>query len=224
MISIAIDGPAGAGKSSICRRLAEELHYLHVDTGAIYRAVGLYMLRRHKNPADPAEVLPLLPQVKIDLQFVEGEQRILLNGEDVSEAIRLPEASAAASAVSALPEVRAYLLEQQRSLARQHDVIMDGRDIGTVVLPHATIKIYLTATPEERARRRWLQQRSKGIEESYEEVLAAVKKRDYDDSHRAAAPLCRAADAWLCDSTHLDFEETVAAMLAYIRQKTGAPV
>lgn len=224
MISIAIDGPAGAGKSSICRRLAEELHYLHVDTGAIYRAVGLYMLRRHKNPADPAEVLPLLPQVKIDLQFVEGEQRIPLNGEDVSEAIRLPEASAAASAVSALPEVRAYLLEQQRSLARQHDVIMDGRDIGTVVLPHATIKIYLTAAPEERARRRWLQQRSKGIEESYEEVLAAVKKRDYDDSHRAAAPLCRAEDAWLCDSTHLDFEETVAAMLAYIRQKTGAPV
>lgn len=169
MISIAIDGPAGAGKSSICRRLAEELHYLHVDTGAIYRAVGLFMLRRHKNPADPAEVLPLLPQVKIDLQFVEGEQRILLNGEDVSEAIRLPEASAAASAVSALPEVRAYLLEQQRSLARQYDVIMDGRDIGTVVLPHATIKIYLTAAPEERARRRWLQQRSKGIEESYEE-------------------------------------------------------
>lgn len=224
MISIAIDGPAGAGKSSICRRLAEELHYLHVDTGAIYRAVGLYMLRRHKNPADPAEVLPLLPQVKIDLQFAEGEQRILLNGEDVSEAIRLPEASAAASAVSALPEVRAYLLEQQRSLARQYDVIMDGRDIGTVVLPHATIKIYLTAAPEERARRRWLQQRSKGIEESYEEVLAAVKKRDYDDSHRAAAPLCRAEDAWLCDSTHLDFEETVAAMLAYIRQKTGAPV
>ena len=224
MISIAIDGPAGAGKSSICRRLAEELHYLHVDTGAIYRAVGLYMLRRHKNPADPAEVLPLLPQVKIDLQFVEGEQRILLNGEDVSEAIRLPEASAAASAVSALPEVRAYLLEQQRSLARQHDVIMDGRDIGMVVLPHATIKIYLTAAPEERARRRWLQQRSKGIGESYEEVLAAVKKRDYDDSHRAAAPLCRAEDAWLCDSTHLDFEETVAAMLAYIRQKTGAPV
>lgn len=224
MISIAIDGPAGAGKSSICRRLAEELHYLHVDTGAIYRAVGLFMLRRHKNPADPAEVLPLLPQVKIDLQFVEGEQRILLNGEDVSEAIRLPEASAAASAVSALPEVRAYLLEQQRSLARQHDVIMDGRDIGTVVLPHATIKIYLTAAPEERARRRWLQQRSKGIEESYEEVLAAVKKRDYDDSHRAAAPLCRAEDAWLCDSTHLDFEETVADMLAYIRQKTGARV
>ena len=224
MISIAIDGPAGAGKSSICRRLAEELHYRHVDTGAIYRAVGLFMLRRHKNPADPADVLPLLPQVKIDLQFVEGEQRILLNGEDVSEAIRLPEASAAASAVSALPEVRAYLLEQQRSLARQYNVIMDGRDIGTVVLPHATIKIYLTAAPEERARRRWLQQRSKGIGESYEEVLAAVKKRDYDDSHRAAAPLCRAEDAWLCDSTHLDFEETVAAMLAYIRQKTGAPV
>lgn len=221
MISIAIDGPAGAGKSSICRRLAEELHYLHVDTGAIYRAVGLFMLRRHKNPADPAEVLPLLPQVKIDLQFVEGEQRILLNGEDVSEAIRLPEASAAASAVSALPEVRAYLLEQQRSLARQHDVIMDGRDIGTVVLPDATIKIYLTAAPEARARRRWLEQQQKGIQESYEEVLAAVKKRDYDDSHRAAAPLRQAEDAWLCDSTELDFEQTVHAMLGYIRRQIG---
>ena len=221
MVSVAIDGPAGAGKSSICRRLAEELHYLHVDTGAIYRAVGLYMLRQNKNPADPAEVLPLLPQVKIDLQFVEGEQRILLNGEDVSEAIRLPEASAAASAVSALPEVRAYLLEQQRSLARQYDVIMDGRDIGTVVLPHATIKIYLTAAPEERARRRWLEPQQKGIKESYEEALAAVIKRDYDDSHRAAAPLRQAEDAWLCDSTHLDFEGTVQAILAYIRQRIG---
>ena len=221
MISIAIDGPAGAGKSSICRRLAEELHYLHVDTGAIYRAVGLYMLRRHKNPADPAEVLPLLPQVKIDLQFAEGEQRILLNGEDVSEAIRLPEASAAASAVSALPEVRAYLLEQQRSLARQYDVIMDGRDIGTVVLPHATIKIYLTAAPEERARRRWLQQRSKGIGESYEEVLAAVKKRDYDDSHRAAAPLKQAEDAVLLDTSELDFEQSLDAMKQIIAKKIG---
>ena len=219
MISIAIDGPAGAGKSSICRRLAEELHYLHVDTGAIYRAVGLFMLRRHKNPADPAEVLPLLPQVKIDLQFVEGEQRILLNGEDVSEAIRLPEASAAASAVSALPEVRAYLLEQQRSLARQHDVIMDGRDIGTVVLPHATIKIYLTAAPEERARRRWLQQRSKGIEESYEEVLAAVKQRDYDDSHRAAAPLRQAEDAVVVDTSQLNLEESLEALYTLVKER-----
>ena len=162
MVSIAIDGPAGAGKSSICTRLAQELHYLHIDTGALYRAVGLFVLRQNKNPADPTDVLPLLPHIHIDLRFEAGEQRILLNGEDVSEAIRLPEASAAASAVSALPEVRAYLLEQQRSLARQYNVIMDGRDIGTVVLPQATIKIYLTAAPEERARRRWLQQQ-KGI-------------------------------------------------------------
>ena len=197
MVSIAIDGPAGAGKSSICTRLAQELHYLHIDTGALYRAVGLFVLRQNKNPADPTDVLPLLPQIHIDLRF------------------------AAASAVSALPEVRAYLLEQQRSLARQYNVIMDGRDIGTVVLPQATIKIYLTAAPEERARRRWLEQQQKGIKESYEDVLAAVIKRDYDDSHRAAAPLRQAEDAWLCDSTHLDFEGTVQAMLTYIRQRIG---
>ena len=208
MISIAIDGPAGAGKSSICTRLAQELHYLHIDTGALYRAVGLFVLRQNKNPADPTDVLPLLPHIHIDLRFGAGEQRILLNGEDVSEAIRLP-------------EVRAYLLEQQRSLARQYNVIMDGRDIGTVVLPQATIKIYLTAAPEERARRRWLEQQQKGIKESYEDVLAAVIKRDYDDSHRAAAPLRQAEDAWLCDSTHLDFEGTVQAILAYIRQRIG---
>ena len=221
MVSIAIDGPAGAGKSSICTRLAQELHYLHIDTGALYRAVGLFVLRQNKNPADPTDVLPLLPHIHIDLRFEAGEQRILLNGEDVSEAIRLPEASAAASAVSALPEVRAYLQEQQRSLARQYNVIMDGRDIGTVVLPQATIKIYLTAAPEARARRRWLQQQKKGITESYEDVLAAVIKRDYDDSHRAAAPLRQAEEAWRCDSTHLDFEGTVQAILAYIRQRIG---
>ena len=219
MISIAIDGPAGAGKSSICRRLAEELHYLHVDTGAIYRAVGLYMLRRHKNPADPAEVLPLLPQVKIDLQFAEGEQRILLNGEDVSEAIRLPEASAAASAVSALPEVRAYLLEQQRSLARQHDVIMDGRDIGTVVLPHATVKIYLTASPEARARRRMDQLREKGDQTPFEAILKEVNARDYQDMNRALTPLRQAEDAILLDSSDLNFEETVSAILALVGEK-----
>ena len=208
MVSIAIDGPAGAGKSSICTRLAQELHYLHIDTGALYRAVGLFVLRQNKNPTDPTDVLPLLPQIHIDLRFEAGEQRILLKGEDVSEAIRLP-------------EVRAYLLEQQRSLARQYNVIMDGRDIGTVVLPQATIKIYLTAAPEARARRRWLQQQKKGITESYEDVLAAVIKRDYDDSHRAAAPLRQAENAWLCDSTHLDFEGTVQAILAYIRQRIG---
>ncbi len=223
MISIAIDGPAGAGKSSICTRLAKELHYLHVDTGALYRAVGLAVLRQGKNPADPVEVLPLLPHIHIDLRFEEGEQRIFLNGEDVSAAIRLPEASAASSQVSAIPQVRAFLLEQQRSLALQYNVIMDGRDIGTVVLPDATIKIYLTAAPEARAHRRWLEQQQKGIAESYEEVLAAVKKRDYDDSHRAAAPLRQAEDAWLCDSTDLDFEGTVQAMLRYIRQRVGEP-
>ena len=221
MISIAIDGPAGAGKSSICRRLARELNFLHVDTGALYRAVGLFVLRRGGDPADPRSVLPLLPRIRLDLQFADGEQRILLDGEDVSEAIRSPEASRASSAVSALPEVRAFLLEQQRSLARQHNVIMDGRDIGTVVLPDATVKIYLTADAEVRARRRWLEQRQKGVEEPYEQVLAAVRRRDYQDSHREVAPLRRAPDAWLCDSSALDFEETVAVLLRYIREKTG---
>ena len=221
MVSIAIDGPAGAGKSSICTRLAQELHYLHIDTGALYRAVGLFVLRQNKNPADPTDVLPLLPHIHIDLRFADGLQHMELNGMDVTAEIRLPEVSRYASLVSAYPEVRAYLLEMQRQLARENSVVMDGRDIGTVVLPQATIKIYLTAAPEARARRLWLEQQQKGIKESYEDVLAAVIKRDYDDSHRAAAPLRQAEDAWLCDSTHLDFEGTVQAILAYIRQRIG---
>ena len=221
MVSVAIDGPAGAGKSTLARRLAAELGYIYVDTGAMYRAIGLYALRAGKDPKDNAAVDALLPQIELRLASIAGEQHIYLKDEDVSTAIRTEAAGMAASAVGANPAVRAFLLELQRSMAKKQDVLMDGRDIGTVVLPQATIKIYLTAAPEERARRRWLEQQQKGIKESYEDVLAAVIKRDYDDSHRAAAPLRQAEDAWLCDSTHLDFEGTVQAILAYIRQRIG---
>lgn len=224
MISIAIDGPAGAGKTTICHRLAKDLQFLHVDTGALYRAIGLYALRHNANPKSAEEVEPLLPKIQIDLRFEDGTQRVILNGEDVSEAIRIPEASSAASDVSALPAVRAFLLEQQRSLARQYNVIMDGRDIGTVVLPDATVKIFLTASDEARARRRWLQQQEKGIDEPYEQVLAGVRQRDYNDSHRAAAPMRQAEDAWLCDSSDLSFEETLETMKRYIAEKTGDPI
>ena len=221
MVSVAIDGPAGAGKSTLARRLAAELGYIYVDTGAMYRAIGLYALRAGKDPKDNAAVDALLPEIELRLASIAGEQHIYLKDEDVSTAIRTEQAGMAASAVGANPAVRAFLLDLQRSMAKKQDVLMDGRDIGTVVLPHATIKLYLTAAPEERARRRWLEQQQKGIKESYEDVLAAVIKRDYDDSHRAAAPLRQAEDAWLCDSTHLDFEGTVQAILAYIRQRIG---
>ena len=221
MISIAIDGPAGAGKSTICRRLAEKFGFLHVDTGALYRTIGLYALRQGVAADSIDEVTALLPQIHIDLRFTPEGQRVLLNGEDVSEAIRTPEASMAASCVSAIPAVRAFLMELQRSLAAEHDIIMDGRDIGTVVLPHATVKIFLTASPEARARRRFLEQQAKGVTESYEEVLRDVRQRDYNDSHRAAAPMVQAADAWLCDTSELDFDESVAAMTAYIQKLLG---
>lgn len=219
MVSIAIDGPAGAGKSSICTRLAQELHYLHIDTGALYRAVGLFVLRQNKNPADPTDVLPLLPHIHIDLRFEAGEQRILLNGEDVSEAIRLPEASAAASAVSALPEVRAYLLEQQRSLARQYNVIMDGRDIGTVVLPHAQLKVFLTASAQERARRRVRQLEESGQAADYEAILRDIQQRDYQDSHREVAPLRPAEDAVLVDTSQDSFARSVERLVGLVRER-----
>lgn len=217
MISIAIDGPAGAGKTSICHRLAKEMDVLHVDTGALYRAIGLFVLRQGVSPRDAAAVTALLPRIRVDLSFVEGQQRVLLNGEDVSDEIRTPETSTAASDASAIPEVRAFLLELQRDLARRHNVVMDGRDIGTVVLPDATVKIFLTATAEARAERRWLEQKLRGIDEPYEKVLEAIRSRDYNDSHRAAAPMKQAEDAWLCDTSELDFEASVALILSYIR-------
>lgn len=218
--SIALDGPSGAGKSTLAKAVAQRLGILHVDTGAMYRAIGVYALRQGKNTADPAQVIPCLPHIHISLRFGEDGQRIFLDGEDVSQAIREPEASMAASNVSAIPEVRAFLLEQQRDLARQSSVIMDGRDIGTVVLPDATVKIFLTAAPEARARRRWKELRDKGHDVAYEDILEEVKLRDYNDSHRAAAPLKQAPDALLADTTSLDFQQSLELLLSIIKDRT----
>ena len=207
MISVAIDGPAGAGKSTLARRLAADFGYIYVDTGAMFRTIGLYALRAGKDPKDNEAVNALLPNITLEFAFIEGEQHIYLNGEDVSTAIRTEEVGMAASAVGANPAVRAFLLEMQRDMARTQNILMDGRDIGTVVLPNATVKIFLTASPEARATRRWKEYQQKGIDTPYEDVLADVKQRDYQDTHRAAAPLKQADDAVLLDTSELNFEQ-----------------
>ena len=222
MVSVAIDGPAGAGKSTLARRLAAEMGYIYVDTGAMYRAIGLYALRAGKDPKDNAAVNALLPQIELRLASIEGEQHIYLKEEDVSTAIRTEAAGMAA--VGANPTVRAFLLELQRDMAKKQDVLMDGRDIGTVVLPDATVKIFLTATPEARATRRWKEYQAKGIDTPYEEVLADVKQRDYQDTHRAAAPLKQADDAVLLDTSELDFEQSLAAMKKIIAEKVNKTI
>ncbi len=207
--SIAIDGPSGAGKSSLARKLAEAFRFIYVDTGAIYRTLGLAAYRRGIDRKDEAAVMELLPKIKIEMGYNEaGEQRMYLDGEDVSEEIRLPEISICASDVSAHQAVRSYLLEMQRELARKNNVIMDGRDIGTVVLPDAELKIFLTASSEARARRRMLEQKNKGIEEKFEDVLREIEYRDKQDSSRAAAPLKAAEDALVVDTSDIDFEES----------------
>lgn len=220
MVSVAIDGPAGAGKSTLARRLAAQLGYIYVDTGAMYRAVGLYALRAGQDPKDNAAVEELLPQISLRLDCPDGEQHIYLNGEDVSSAIRTEQAGMAASAVGANPAVRAFLLETQRQMARTQNVLMDGRDIGTVVLPDAAVKIFLTASPEARAARRWKEYQEKGQQVSYEQVLEDVRQRDYQDTHRETAPLRQAEDAVLLDTSELDFEQSLAAMAAIIAEKT----
>ena len=212
MISVAIDGPSGAGKSTLAKRLAKELGYLYVDTGAMYRAIGLFALRQGVDPKDEAAVTALLPQIQIELRYVDGAQRVLLCGEDVSEAIRAENVGMATSAVSAHPPVRAFLLELQRGMARTHDILMDGRDIGTVILPGATVKIFLTASAEARADRRFKELQDKGVDTDYETVLEDIRRRDYQDSHRATAPLRQAEDAVLVDTSELDLEQSFQAM------------
>ena len=221
MVSVAIDGPAGAGKSTLARRLAAELGYIYVDTGAMFRTIGLYALRAGKDPKDNEAVNALLPEISLKFAFIGGEQHIYLNGEDVSTAIRTEEVGMAASAVGANPEVRAFLLGMQRDMAKTQDVLMDGRDIGTVVLPDATVKIFLTASPEARATRRWKEYQQKGVEVSYEEVLADVRQRDYQDTHRAAAPLRQADDAQLLNTSEMNFEQSLEAMKKMIVEKVG---
>ena len=219
MISIAIDGPAGAGKSSIAKLAAKELSFIYVDTGALYRAIGWYALSCGKDPADAGQVVPLLKEISVELKFVEGAQHVFLNGRDVSTEIRLPEVSMAASRVSAIPEVRDFLFSLQRELAEKNNVLMDGRDIGTVVLPNAQIKIFLTASAENRADRRMKQLAEAGNHVDYNTLLAEIKERDYNDSHRAIAPLKQAEDAKLVDTTGLTLEESVKLVLDYIADR-----
>lgn len=220
-ISIAIDGPSGAGKSTLAKSISKTLGYLYVDTGAIYRTIGCAVRERGVDPKDGEAVAALLPGLDIGLTYgADGLQHMTLNGVDVTEAIRLPEISLYASAVSAHPAVRAHLLEMQRKLARENNVVMDGRDIGTVVLPTADVKVFLTADVEERARRRCRELEQRGTPETFEKVLEEMRRRDWDDSHRAAAPLRQAEDAVLLDTTGLDFQGSEQALLNIIKERT----
>ena len=221
-IRVAIDGPSGAGKSTLARAAAADLGFLYVDTGAIYRTVGLFVQENGLDAGDTAAVAAALPGLRPELCYDgEGRQRMLLNGRDVSEEIRLPEISRYASAVSALPPVRAYLLDTQRELARKHSVIMDGRDIGTVVLPDAEVKIFLTASAQVRAERRCRELEERGTPQPFPEVLRDIENRDYRDTHRAAAPLRQAEDAVLLDTSALSFQESRETLLRIIRERTG---
>lgn len=220
-VAVAIDGPSGAGKSTIAKLLAKELQFIYVDTGALYRAIGYMALRRGISLQDAAGIEALLPDLRVEIRYMDGSQRVLVNGEDVSDKIRTPDVSMAASAVSSLPAVRRFLLDLQRDMAKTNNVIMDGRDIGTVVLPDARVKIFLTASAEVRARRRFEELKEKGVPTTYDEVLADMEKRDYDDSHRAAAPLKAAEDAILVDTSSLDLDGAVSAIKAVVEKVLG---
>ena len=217
--AIAIDGPAGAGKSTIAKVLAKELELIYVDTGALYRSIGYYVTGQGIDLEDTDAIVAALDSLKVELRYVEGVQRVFVNGEDVSDYIRTPAISMAASKVSAIPAVREYLLATQRDIAAHNSVVMDGRDIGTVILPDAKVKIFLTASPESRAKRRFDELQEKGDPATYEEVLADMIQRDYDDSHRATAPLKQAEDAVLVDTSGDTLEQSVARMKAVVMEK-----
>lgn len=218
-VAIALDGPAGAGKSSIAKRAAKSLDFIYVDTGALYRTIGLAATRKGVEPKPSLEVEKLLSEITVDLTFNDkGEQIVLLDGEDVSGLIRTPEASMMASKISAVPSVRAYLLDLQRNMAKSHNVIMDGRDIGTVVLPDAKVKIFLTASPEARAQRRYKELCEKGMDVKYEDILNDVITRDYNDTHRETAPLKPAEECVMVDTTELDFEQSVEKIISVIKE------
>ncbi len=218
--NIAIDGPSGAGKSTIARITADMLGIIYVDTGAIYRSVGLYVLRKGIDSKDRESIIAVLPEIKIEIAHDEsGSQRMILNGDDVSAEIRMPAVSIYASDVSAIPEVRSFLLELQRGFAREQSTVMDGRDIGTVVLPDADLKIFLTASPEKRAMRRYLELREKGIDTTYEDVLKDVLYRDKNDSERAVAPLRPAEDSIIIDTTENDLEESIKRVYDVIKER-----
>lgn len=217
MINIAVDGPAGAGKSTVCKQAAKELGYIYVDTGAMYRALAYYFFKNKVFDVD--RVKEEIDNIKIEVKFINGEQRIFLCGEDVSDFIRTPEIASLASKISANKIIRNYLLNLQRNIAKSNNVLMDGRDIGTVILPNADVKIYLTASKEERARRRYKEFVSKGVVCNYEKVLEDIEKRDYNDSHREIAPLKPSFDSVIIDTSNLSFEESVKELVDIIKEK-----
>ena len=220
--AVAVDGPSGAGKSTLSKAVAQELGIVYVDTGAIYRTIGYYIFKHRIDPRDAQAVTAALPQIHVDMRYSgDGLQHMFLGGEDVTEQIRLPEISMYASAVSAIAAVREHLLDMQRDMARRSSVIMDGRDIGTVVLPQAQVKIFLSADVEVRARRRTLELETRGTPKPYEQVLEEMKERDWADSHRAAAPLQAAADAVVVDTTGMDFQQSKEAILQVVRRRIG---
>lgn len=221
MISVAIDGPVGAGKSTVARESAKRLGFIYADTGALYRSVALFVNRKGFSEEQEdyrKNVVSLLPEITVTPVLIDGEQRMYLCGEDVSDAIRAPEISMAASTVSSIPEVREFLLGLQRDIAKANNVLMDGRDIGTVVLPSAQLKIFITAAPEIRAKRRFQELVNKGVETTFDQVLGDLNRRDYQDSHRAVAPLKMAQDAVLLDTSELDFEQTVQRVVELARE------
>lgn len=219
VVNVAVDGPAGAGKSTISRAAAKELGFIYVDTGALYRAVGVYALRNGIGTKDSENIEKALKDIVVELKFVGDVQHVFLNGEDVSAEIRTPEASMAASDVSAIPCVRAFLFDLQRDIAKKNNCLMDGRDIGTVVLPDAKIKIFLTASAEERAKRRYKELVEKGAKDTYEEVLADLEKRDYQDSHREIAPLKPAEDSIIVDTSDYNFDEAKNIIVNIIKER-----
>lgn len=221
MINIAIDGPAGAGKSTVARRVAAKFGYIYVDTGALYRAIGVYALGKGAKTDSAAAVVPLLGEISLSLEYKNGEQCVIMNGEDVSRRIRLPEASMAASNVSAIPEVRSFLFDLQRDIAKGNNCVMDGRDIGTVVLPDAAVKVFLTASAAVRAKRRFDELEEKGTPVDYNTLLAEIEQRDYNDSHRATAPLKQAEDAVLVDSSDKNIDEVTAEIAKLVASVTG---
>ncbi len=217
MISIAIDGPAGAGKSTVAKAVAKKLSFIYVDTGALYRAIGLYSLENKLISEN--EIIFSLKNIKVDLKFENDSQKVFLCNEEVSEKIRTPEVSMMASKVSAIPAVRAFLFDLQRDLAKKNNVIMDGRDIGTVILPDADVKIFLTAAPEKRAERRYKELLEKGLEVNYDDILNDIIRRDSDDSNREIAPLKAASDAILVDTSEYDLENSINLVLNVIKNK-----
>lgn len=219
MINVAIDGPAGAGKSTVARAAAQKLGYIYVDTGALYRAVGVYCLRKGIETTDIENVVAILNDITVELKFIDGVQHVFLNGDDVSTEIRLPEASMAASNVSAIPSVRAFLFDLQRDIAAKNNCIMDGRDIGTVVLPNAQVKIFLTADDTERAMRRYKELQEKGSTVTYQEVLDDLRVRDYNDSHREIAPLKPAEDSVIVNTTNYTLEESIDKIVKTVEEK-----